>query len=142
VEVEETRLPGIGLRHDFVTALGRRVGVVSQRNGVRHVVLYDEEDDDACAATVELTADESEILAELLGAPRITERFARLRESLEGLATEACPSPPAPPSPTGRWATRPSAPAPAHPWWRCWAVRRCSPRRLRISGSGSVTGSS
>lgn len=91
MEVEETRLPGIGLRHDFVTAQGRRVGVVSQRNGARHVVLYDQEDPDSCAATVELTAEESEVLAELLGAPRITERFARLREQVEGLATEGLP---------------------------------------------------
>lgn len=91
MEVEETRLPGIGLRHDFMTAQGRRVGVVSQRNGVRHVVLYDEEDADACAATVELTVEESEVLAELLGALRITERFARLREQAEGLATEGVP---------------------------------------------------
>ena len=91
MEVEETRLPGIGLRHDFDTAQGRRIGVVSLRNGVRHVVLYDVEDPDACAATAELTADESEVLAELLGAPRITERFARLREQVAGLATESLP---------------------------------------------------
>jgi TrkA domain protein len=39
VEAEETRLPGIGLRHDFVTAQGRRIGVITQRNGVRHVAL-------------------------------------------------------------------------------------------------------
>ncbi|HZA15907.1 MAG TPA: cation:proton antiporter regulatory subunit [Pseudonocardiaceae bacterium] len=91
VEVEETRLPGIGLRHDFVTAQGRRIGVITQRNGVRHVALYDEEDSDACEATVELTSEESEVLAELLGAPRITERFARLREQVEGLVTEGLP---------------------------------------------------
>jgi TrkA domain protein len=97
VEVEETRLPGIGLRHDFVTAQGRRVGVVSQRNGARHVLLYDQEDTDACAATVELTVEESEVLAELLGAPRIIERFARLREQVEGLATEGLPIAPGSP---------------------------------------------
>lgn len=91
MEVEETRLPGIGLRHDFVTAQGRRMGVITQRNGARHVVLYDQEDSDACAATIELTPEESEVLAELLGAPRITERFARLREQVAGLVTEGLP---------------------------------------------------
>ena len=50
VEVEETRLPGIGLRHDFVTAQGLRTGVITQRNGVRHVAIYDEDDSDACEA--------------------------------------------------------------------------------------------
>jgi TrkA domain protein len=97
VEVEETRLPGIGLRHDFVTTHGRRIGVISQRNGVRHVVIYDEEDSDACAATVELTSEESEVVAELLGAPRITERFAKLREQVEGLATDGLPIAPGSP---------------------------------------------
>jgi len=91
MEVGETRLPGIGLRHDFLTAKGRRVGVVSQRSGARHVLLYDEDDPDACAASVELSPEESEVLAELLGMARITERFARLREQVEGLATEGLP---------------------------------------------------
>jgi TrkA domain protein len=91
MDVEETRLPGIGLRHDLVTARGRRIGVISQRNGARHVVLYDETDPDASAATIELTPEESEVLAELLGAPRIIERLSRLREQVEGLATEGVP---------------------------------------------------
>jgi TrkA domain protein len=64
---------------------------------MRHVLLYDEEDEDACAATIELTAEESEVLAELLGAPRISERFARLREQVEGLATEGLPIAPGSP---------------------------------------------
>ncbi len=91
MEVEETRLPGIGLRHDLVTASGRRIGVVSQSTGARHVVLYDEVDPDAAAATVELTAEEADAVAELLGAPRITERLSRLREQVSGLATEGVP---------------------------------------------------
>ncbi|MCZ2846647.1 cation:proton antiporter regulatory subunit [Modestobacter sp. VKM Ac-2978] len=97
MDVEETRLPGIGLRHDLVTAQGRRVGVISQRNGARHVVLYDEQDPDATAATIELTAEESEVVAELLGAPRITERLSRLREQVESLATEGVPIEPGSP---------------------------------------------
>jgi TrkA domain protein len=88
LDVEETPLPGIGLRHDFVTELGTRLGVVSLRNGARQLLLYDRTDPDACTA-VELTPDESEALAELLGAPRITERLARLREQVAGLATDA-----------------------------------------------------
>lgn len=88
MDVEETRLPGIGLRHDLVTARGRRIGVVSQVNGVRHIVLYDERDPDASAIDLELTPEESDALADLLGAPRITERLSRLREQVAGLATE------------------------------------------------------
>ncbi|MGY1812521.1 cation:proton antiporter regulatory subunit [Blastococcus sp. SYSU D00820] len=91
MEVEETRLPGIGLRHDLVTASGRRIGVVSMAGGARHVVLYDEVDPDATAASIALTAEEADAVAELLGAPRITERLSRLREQVSGLATEGVP---------------------------------------------------
>jgi TrkA domain protein len=88
VEVEETPLPGIGLRHDLVVRAGQRLGVVSQVNGDRELVLYDREDPDACLAVVRLTPDEAGALAELLGAPKIMERLARLREQVEGITTE------------------------------------------------------
>ena len=88
MDLEETKLPGIGLRHDFVTAQGRRVGVVSQRSGARELVVYDPLDADACQAVVTLSSEEGEVLAELLGAPRVVERLARLREQIEGIATE------------------------------------------------------
>lgn len=91
MEVEETRLPGIGLRHDLVTRQGRRLAVVSQRNGVRELVVYDEDDPDACAAALPLTGEESEVLAELLGAPRVVERLTRLREQVEGMAAQGLP---------------------------------------------------
>ena len=88
MEIEETRLPGVGLKHDLTTRSGQRVGVVSQRSGEREIVLYDRDDPDACRAVLHLTAQESEALAELLGATRVIERLARLREQVEGIATE------------------------------------------------------
>lgn len=88
MEVEETALPGIGLRHDFVTAEGRRVGVVSHRSGDRHLVVYDDNDPDACEEVLRLAAHEADALAELLGAPRVVERIARLHEQVEGLVTK------------------------------------------------------
>lgn len=91
MDVEETRLPGIGLRHDFVTEQGRRVAVVSLRTGARHLALYDLEDPDLVTAEVELSPDESQVLAEFLGAPKVIERLARLREQVEGLATGGLP---------------------------------------------------
>jgi TrkA domain protein len=91
VDIEETRLPGIGLRHDFVTRQGRRIGVISQRNGSRELFMYDPDDPDACRAVIDLTQEESEVVAELLGAPRVIERLARLREQVEGIATEGIP---------------------------------------------------
>jgi TrkA domain protein len=91
VDIEETRLPGVGLRHDFVTRKGQHVGVISQKNGARELFLYDPEDPDACRAVVDLTSEEGEVVAELLGAPRVIERLARLREQVEGITTEGIP---------------------------------------------------
>ena len=88
MDLEETKLPGVGLRHDFTTARGRRIGVISQRGGDRELLVYSRDDPDACTSVVDLDPDEAEVLAELLGQPRVIERLARLREQIEGLATE------------------------------------------------------
>lgn len=77
MDIEETRLPGIGARYDFATEKGRRVGVITQRDGARHVFLYDPRDPDSCQATIVLSAEESQTLAELLGSARIIERVSR-----------------------------------------------------------------
>jgi TrkA domain protein len=91
VELEETRLPGVGLRHDFLTEGGRRIGVISLKSGARHLVVYREDDPDTVKASVELTDDEAQVLAELLGAPRVIERLAKLREQVEGITTAGIP---------------------------------------------------
>ncbi len=88
MDIEETRLPGVGLRHDLATRTGQRIGVVSQVNGDRELVLYDKHDPDACRAVLHLGAEEASLLAELLGAPRVSERLARLREQVEGITTD------------------------------------------------------
>jgi TrkA domain protein len=87
VEVEETKLPGIGLRHDFMTASGTRVGVVSTKTGARHLAIYENDDADCVDSSVELSVEEAGLLAELLGAPRVIERLAKLAEQVEGLHT-------------------------------------------------------
>ncbi len=88
IEVEETTLPGVGLRHDFVTKKGRRVGVIAHRTGHRELLVYDPRDPDACSEDIPLTTEEADTLADLLGAPRIVERLASLREQVAGLVTE------------------------------------------------------
>lgn len=89
MDIEETALPGIGLRHDFLTGAGRRVGVVSHRRGRRELVVYSERDPDAAEVVIVLAAEESDALAELLGVPRIIQRLTRLQEQAAGLVTEA-----------------------------------------------------
>ncbi|MFT4085450.1 MAG: TrkA C-terminal domain-containing protein [Nocardioides sp.] len=91
MEVEEVKLPGLGLRHDFACLNGRRVGVVTLKNGGRQLIVYDKYDPDAVQVSVDLDADEASVLAELLGAPKVIERLHRLREQVEGLATTGIP---------------------------------------------------
>jgi len=35
MDITETALPGVGLRHDFTTRAGRQLGVVTHRTGRR-----------------------------------------------------------------------------------------------------------
>ncbi len=88
LRVDEVRLPGIGLRHDFQTHGGRRIGVVSHRTGQRDLLVYDRHDPDRCSESIPLRSEEADALAEILGAPRIVERLAALHEQVAGLASE------------------------------------------------------
>lgn len=97
VRVEETALPGIGVRQELVTTSGRRVGVVSYRTGRRELLLYDTDDPDACSEVIPLSDDEANALAEVLGAPRIVERLATLQDQAAGLVTEQVPIEPGSP---------------------------------------------
>lgn len=93
VDVENTVLPGIGVRQELQLAQGSRLSVVTKRNGQRDLVLYDTEDPDSAAATVELTNDEANTLAELLGAPQLTFRLQVLQQQAAGLVVEQLPIP-------------------------------------------------
>ena len=88
VRVEQTALPGIGVRHDLITSAGRTVGVVSHRNGRRDLVVYDVDDPDSCIAAIPLTDDEAEALADVLGASLMLGQLAGLRSQAAGLLTE------------------------------------------------------
>lgn len=97
MEVEQTVLPGIGLRHEFTTHSGRRIGVVSHRSGRRDLVIYDAEDPDKASETIQLNEEEANALVELLGAPRIVQRLQALHRDVEGLVSEKVPVPPGSP---------------------------------------------
>ncbi len=85
MDVSETLLPGVGIRYEFMTASGSRVGLVARRGGQVDVVVYDRVDPDTCTQVMTLTAAEADTVAELLGAPRIAERFADLTREVPGL---------------------------------------------------------
>lgn len=97
MEVRETALPGIGVRHEFMTAAGHRVGLVSHRSGRRDVLLFDERDPDAAGTAIVLSPEEAEALATLLGAARITRELTDLPDKVEGLVVEWLMLPPASP---------------------------------------------
>lgn len=87
-DVEETPLPGVGIRYDFATTAGRRVGVLLHRSGRRDLLLYREDDPDECALAIDLAADEARTLAELLGASRVVEALTALHQDVEGLSID------------------------------------------------------
>ncbi|MFD2764962.1 potassium transporter TrkA [Micromonospora eburnea] len=67
MKIEHTPLPGIGMRHTFTTAQGRRVGVVEYRGLDRRDVIYDDADDPDKTCGLRLTRSEAVTLAGLLG---------------------------------------------------------------------------
>ena len=93
VEIISRVLPGIGVCQEVELKAGRRLGIVTRRNGLRDIVVYDE-DGEGAAATVALTDDEANALAEVLGAPQLTVRLAALQQQAEGLLIEQLPIPP------------------------------------------------
>jgi len=90
-EVSELRLPGVGMRYEFSTRTGDRVEVVAHRLGRRDIFVGEPDDPDAFRAILELTEEESQTLAELLGGSRITRELTKLRQALEGLAIDWLP---------------------------------------------------
>lgn len=90
-QIEETRLPGVGLRHDFVTRAGRRVGVIAHRTGHRELLVYARDDPDACTEVVDLDEADSSALVEILGGSQVSASVADLRQSVEGLAIDWVP---------------------------------------------------
>lgn len=91
MEIEQTALPGIGLKHEFTTHTGRRVAVVSHRGGRRDLVIYDRHDPDRACEAIQLNDEEADALVELLGAPRIVQRLNDLHREVEGLVSVQLP---------------------------------------------------
>ena len=89
--VNEIPLPGIGVRYEFVTHDGRRIGVVHHRSGVRELVRYEGDDPDTSRDLLRLGPEDSRTLAELLGASQVARDLAELEQGVEGLAVDRLP---------------------------------------------------
>lgn len=85
MDVKEVLLPGVGLRYEFDIRGGDRIGVIARRSGDFEVVVYGRDDPDQARPVFRLTDEEAEALAQILGAPRIAQRFADLTREVPGL---------------------------------------------------------
>jgi TrkA domain protein len=90
-EVKEVELPGVGVRYEFITEEGNRVGIVSHRSGRREIYLADPHDPDRFKLALGLSEEDARTLAEMLGASRVAEELAELQQKVEGLAIDWLP---------------------------------------------------
>ncbi|GAA5152609.1 cation:proton antiporter regulatory subunit [Pseudonocardia eucalypti] len=91
MDVEVTRLPGVGTKQEFTTSTGRRVGVLSHRDGHRELLVSDLTDPDACSAAVPLNEPECVALGTLLGAPNLVAQLRAEQSEVPGVATAQFP---------------------------------------------------
>lgn len=88
MNIEVTPLPGIGIRKDFVaSSSGRRVGVVTLRDGGLDLIVSKAEDPDACLASLRLSVEEAATLSSLLGAPQVVSQLRDEHRDLPGVST-------------------------------------------------------
>lgn len=91
VKVDETLLPGVGMRYDFDGRFGKRVGVITHRDGRRELFVSLKSDPDACAQSIVLAEDEAEVVSDLMGGSTVTRRMAQSMQDIEGLAMDWLP---------------------------------------------------
>jgi TrkA domain protein len=77
VDLRESRLPGVGVKYTFLTAIGGRVSVIMHNDGQREIYFYRRRDDDEPTAVIELHDDEARQLGAIVGGayerPKIVE---------------------------------------------------------------------
>ncbi len=87
-KIEETSLPGVGMRHDFTAEDGSRIGVVHHRTGRRELFVCSSDDPDAVTVSLHLSDDDSHALSEALGGSTVIENLGSLQQQVEGLAID------------------------------------------------------
>ena len=97
MELHETLLPGVGVRYELTTRAGQRLGIVVQREGGAEIAVYDRHDPDRARGVFRLNAEEADAVADVLGAPRLTQRFADLSKEVPGLQSARFPIQPGSP---------------------------------------------
>jgi TrkA domain protein len=85
MDVKEVLLPSIGVRYEFNCRDGDRIGIIARRGGDFEVVRYPRNDPDQAEPVFHFTDEEADAVAQILGAPRIAERFTELTREVPGL---------------------------------------------------------
>lgn len=87
MNVDETDLPGLGRRRDFMTESGRRIGVVELREGQTELIVSAWDDPDTCQASIPLTGDEAATLGNLLGGRHLAMKLTEEHKDVPGIVT-------------------------------------------------------
>lgn len=87
-DINETRLPGVGIRFDFVLQNGDRIVLINHHSGRVEILLCSEDDPDACHEVLRLAKEDAKALVEVLGQSRVTEEVTRMQLSIEGLTID------------------------------------------------------
>jgi len=87
-EIEETPLPGVGVRYSFTASSNAHVSVLHHHSGRHQLFVGDPEDPDASQLVLEFNDEDSRVLAELLGASTVVREIDRLQQSVAGLSIE------------------------------------------------------
>lgn len=86
--IEQTNLPGVGVRYEFNTEVGQRIGVIHHHSGRRELFVCPAEDPDRPTASVTLSEDEAHDLVDTLGGSQVIESLSHLQQHIEGLAID------------------------------------------------------
>ena len=86
-DIHETLLPGVGVRHEFTSAGGEHVALLTHRTGRRELAIYDRDDPDVCRTVLHLSGEDTAALGELLGTSQVSETVRRVQQ-LKGVAID------------------------------------------------------
>ncbi|MGN6405779.1 cation:proton antiporter regulatory subunit [Sinomonas sp.] len=125
MNVDETELPGFGVRKDFMTKSGRRIGVVTHRDGETELIISAWDDPDTCQASIPLTGDEASALGNLLGSQRIVMQLTEEHKEIPGIVTR-------------QFSILPESPYRDHPMGRAAIRTRTSVSIVAIMREGEV----
>lgn len=91
-KIQETALPGVGVRFEFETKGGERLGAINHRSGRVDLLIFSPNDPDACARSIRMEPDDAETLADVIGASSQLEvKQHHIRNEVGGMTLDWLP---------------------------------------------------